>query len=140
VTASTPAVTFPTSAPVAITRHREGFYAASSGKSTLVNGSRASRPSSGLAGGGPPLRQRGEARLPKKIDRLALRAKRRIRWPNRSLLEATFPQGTYRCTNCGNTITMGSQSSIPPCPSCNHGEWETVGGGDSAADPYPGRS
>lgn len=45
--------------------------------------------------------------------------------------------GTYRCTNCGNEITMDSQSSIPPCPACNNGEWETVRGGDSAADPYP---
>lgn len=45
--------------------------------------------------------------------------------------------GTYRCTNCGNEITMGSQSSIPPCPSCGKGEWETVRGGDSARDPYP---
>jgi len=45
--------------------------------------------------------------------------------------------GTYRCTNCGNEITMDSQSSIPPCPACNNGEWETVTGGDSAADPYP---
>lgn len=24
--------------------------------------------------------------------------------------------GTYRCTNCGNEITMDSQSSIPPLP------------------------
>jgi hypothetical protein len=32
---------------------------------------------------------------------------------------------------------MDSQSSIPPCPACNNGEWETVTGGDSAADPYP---
>ena len=47
--------------------------------------------------------------------------------------------GTYRCTNCGNEITMSSQSSIPPCQSCNNGEWETVRGGDSAGDPYPDR-
>jgi Zn finger protein HypA/HybF involved in hydrogenase expression len=47
--------------------------------------------------------------------------------------------GTYRCTNCGNEIQMRSQSSIPPCPSCNSGEWATVSGGDSAEDPYPDR-
>jgi hypothetical protein len=23
--------------------------------------------------------------------------------------------GTYRCTNCGNTIDMSSQTHIPPC-------------------------
>jgi predicted nucleic acid-binding Zn-ribbon protein len=45
--------------------------------------------------------------------------------------------GTYRCTNCGNTIEMGSQTHIPPCPSCGGGEWETVSGGDSVHDPYP---
>jgi predicted RNA-binding Zn-ribbon protein involved in translation (DUF1610 family) len=48
--------------------------------------------------------------------------------------------GTYRCTTCGNTITMDSKSSIPPCPSCNNGEWDTVRGGDAAADPYPDRN
>jgi len=45
--------------------------------------------------------------------------------------------GTYRCTNCGNTIEMSSQTHIPPCPSCGGGEWETVSGGDSVNDPYP---
>lgn len=44
--------------------------------------------------------------------------------------------GTYRCTNCGNEITMSSQSSIPPCPKCNNGQWGTVRGGDAAGDPY----
>lgn len=47
--------------------------------------------------------------------------------------------GTYRCTNCGNEITMGSQKSIPPCPECSNGEWETVRGGDAAGDPHPDR-
>jgi predicted nucleic acid-binding Zn-ribbon protein len=47
--------------------------------------------------------------------------------------------GTYRCTNCGNEIQMGSRTSIPPCSSCGGGEWETVSGGDSADDPYPDR-
>jgi hypothetical protein len=35
---------------------------------------------------------------------------------------------------------MDSKSSIPPCPSCNNGEWDTVRGGDAAADPYPDRN
>lgn len=46
--------------------------------------------------------------------------------------------GTYRCTNCGNEITMSSQTSIPPCPSCGGGEWATGKGGNSVQDPYPG--
>jgi hypothetical protein len=29
---------------------------------------------------------------------------------------------------------------LPPCPSCNNTEWETVTGGDSVDDPYPDRS
>lgn len=46
--------------------------------------------------------------------------------------------GTYRCTNCGNQIDVSSTKSLPPCPSCGKGEWETVSGGDSVHDPYPG--
>ena len=45
--------------------------------------------------------------------------------------------GTYRCTNCGNTIDVGSTQSLPPCPKCANGEWSTVTGGDAATDPYP---
>jgi lipopolysaccharide biosynthesis regulator YciM len=45
--------------------------------------------------------------------------------------------GTYRCTKCGNQIDVGSSKSLPPCPSCGNGQWETVTGGDSARDPYP---
>jgi lipopolysaccharide biosynthesis regulator YciM len=45
--------------------------------------------------------------------------------------------GTYRCTNCGNQIDVSSTKSLPPCPSCGNGEWETVSGGDSVQDPYP---
>jgi Zn finger protein HypA/HybF involved in hydrogenase expression len=47
--------------------------------------------------------------------------------------------GTYRCTNCGNEIQLGSQTHIPPCPQCGNGEWDTVRGGDSVNDPYPHR-
>jgi len=43
--------------------------------------------------------------------------------------------GTYRCTQCGNQIQMGSSESIPPCPSCSNETWETVSGGDAASDP-----
>ncbi len=46
--------------------------------------------------------------------------------------------GTYRCTNCGNQIDLGSSDSLPPCPQCNNAEWATVSGGDSSQDPYPG--
>ena len=45
--------------------------------------------------------------------------------------------GTYQCTNCGNTIDVGSTKHLPPCPECGNGEWETVSGGDAAGDPYP---
>jgi predicted nucleic acid-binding Zn-ribbon protein len=45
--------------------------------------------------------------------------------------------GTYRCTKGGNQIDVGSSKSLPPCPSCGNGQWETVTGGDSARGPYP---
>jgi hypothetical protein len=46
--------------------------------------------------------------------------------------------GTYRCTNCGYELGVGSVQSLPPCPNCEGPqEWETHSGGDSAADPYP---
>ena len=45
--------------------------------------------------------------------------------------------GTYRCTNCGNELEVGSTTHLPPCPSCGNGEYQTLSGGDAAADPYP---
>src|SRR3954467_12245258 len=48
--------------------------------------------------------------------------------------------GTYRCTQCGNQIEVGSTKHLPPCPSCGNGEWEPVTGGDSVNDPYPNSS
>ena len=52
--------------------------------------------------------------------------------------------GTYRCTNCGNELDVGSTTHVPPCPthvppcpSCGNGEYETLSGGDSADDRYP---
>jgi hypothetical protein len=45
--------------------------------------------------------------------------------------------GTYRCTNCGYELELGSTDHLPPCPSCSGGEWQSVTGGDSAQDPYP---
>jgi predicted RNA-binding Zn-ribbon protein involved in translation (DUF1610 family) len=47
--------------------------------------------------------------------------------------------GTYKCTQCGNTIDVSSTKSLPPCPECGNGSWETIRGGDSKADPYPDR-
>jgi predicted RNA-binding Zn-ribbon protein involved in translation (DUF1610 family) len=47
--------------------------------------------------------------------------------------------GVYRCTKCGQEVQLGSSKSLPPCPSCGNGEYETIRGGDSAADPYPDR-
>lgn len=45
--------------------------------------------------------------------------------------------GTYQCTNCGFEIETGSTESLPPCPECSNGEWETKSRGDSVKDPYP---
>jgi predicted nucleic acid-binding Zn-ribbon protein len=46
--------------------------------------------------------------------------------------------GTYACTSCGYELQTGSTESLPPCPECANGQWNTVTGGDAAADPYPG--
>jgi hypothetical protein len=46
--------------------------------------------------------------------------------------------GTYKCTNCGRELQVGSTKHLAPCPSCGNGEYETLSGGDSADDPYPG--
>ena len=48
--------------------------------------------------------------------------------------------GTYKCTNCGYELTLGSTEHLPPCPSCQNGSYDTVRGGDAAADPYPDRT
>jgi predicted RNA-binding Zn-ribbon protein involved in translation (DUF1610 family) len=45
--------------------------------------------------------------------------------------------GTYTCTQCGETIDVGSTKHLPPCPKCGNGMWNTVTGGDAAGDPYP---
>jgi predicted nucleic acid-binding Zn-ribbon protein len=45
--------------------------------------------------------------------------------------------GTYKCTNCGYELQVGSTEHLPPCPECANGEYATVSGGDSAQDPYP---
>ena len=45
--------------------------------------------------------------------------------------------GTYQCTSCGYSLDVGSTKSLPPCPECSNGEWQTKSGGDAAEDPYP---
>ena len=45
--------------------------------------------------------------------------------------------GTYKCTKCGNELTVSSTQHLPPCPSCGKGKYDTITGGDAAADPYP---
>jgi predicted RNA-binding Zn-ribbon protein involved in translation (DUF1610 family) len=47
--------------------------------------------------------------------------------------------GTYRCTDCGLRLSVGSNKSLPPCPHCSTGEWQRITGGDSVEDPYPGQ-
>jgi len=35
--------------------------------------------------------------------------------------------GTYKCTNCGTTVTLNDQSdTLPPCPSCDNTEFVKV--------------
>jgi hypothetical protein len=29
--------------------------------------------------------------------------------------------GTYKCTNCGYELQVGSTDNLPPCPSCQNG-------------------
>ena len=43
--------------------------------------------------------------------------------------------GRYRCTECGNEITVGSVKSLPPCGKCNNNSWYAITGGDAVADP-----
>ena len=45
-----------------------------------------------------------------------------------------------RLHNCGYELGVSSTKHLPPCPSCENGEWRTVSGGDAAADRYPDRS
>jgi Zn finger protein HypA/HybF involved in hydrogenase expression len=48
--------------------------------------------------------------------------------------------GTYRCTNCGNELSVQSVESLPPCSNCGGpNEWEPISGGDSREDPYPNK-
>jgi rubrerythrin len=47
--------------------------------------------------------------------------------------------GTYKCTNCGYELQVGSTQNLPPCPSCGNGHYDTQSGGDSVDDPYPDR-
>ena len=35
--------------------------------------------------------------------------------------------GTYRCTNCGQTVTLDdADDTLPPCPKCNGTDFEKV--------------
>ena len=45
--------------------------------------------------------------------------------------------GTYICTECRYELKVGSIESLPPCPECSNGSWNTKTGGDSVDDPYP---
>ena len=31
--------------------------------------------------------------------------------------------GTYKCTDCGNELSVGSTNHLPPCPECGNGEY-----------------
>jgi hypothetical protein len=46
--------------------------------------------------------------------------------------------GTFKCTNCGFELSVGSVESLPPCPKCDGPQkWDAVTGKDSKDDPYP---
>ena len=46
--------------------------------------------------------------------------------------------GTYKCTNCGNEMSVQSVQSLPPCSKCEGPySWEALTGGDAQPDPYP---
>jgi hypothetical protein len=51
--------------------------------------------------------------------------------------------GKFKCADCGEIISMGSRTSLPPCPKSrssihNKNCWIVLSGqGDSPQDPYP---
>jgi hypothetical protein len=45
--------------------------------------------------------------------------------------------GTYKCSNCVYELRVTSTTHLPPCAESGDGEYETLSGGDAAADPYP---
>lgn len=53
--------------------------------------------------------------------------------------------GRFKCADCGNEISMGSRTSLPPCSKfsvSSHPKrcWTVLSGnGDSPRDPYPNR-
>jgi hypothetical protein len=51
--------------------------------------------------------------------------------------EASSPGGER--TQCGYELQVGSTKHLPPCPRCSNGSYDTVTGGDAAANPYPDR-
>ncbi len=48
--------------------------------------------------------------------------------------------GTYKCADCGYELDVGATKNLPPCPSCENTQYQTLSGGDSSEDPYPGRA
>jgi len=49
-------------------------------------------------------------------------------------------QRNVECANCGYQLQVQSMQSMPPCPNCEGPyAWEPRSGGDSKADPLPGR-
>jgi hypothetical protein len=65
---------------------------------------------------------------------------RNNRWQILSPPEAMSRPAPTKCTNCGYEPEVSSTQSLPPCPSCENGRYETVSGGDSVEDPYPDRN
>ncbi len=51
--------------------------------------------------------------------------------------------GTFKCADCGKVISMGSKTSLPPCPNFGFNThfkkcWIVLSGqGDNPKDPYP---
>ena len=51
--------------------------------------------------------------------------------------------GTFKCADCGYSISTQSVTSLPPCPKFNQSRhtkkcWHVLSGqGDATGDPYP---
>jgi Zinc-ribbon containing domain len=43
--------------------------------------------------------------------------------------------GIYQCDECGYELDVASIESLPSCPECSNGSWDTESGGESGSRP-----